>query len=65
MMFKKLFSKKSDQPSLEEILALNVATTALCSRIDAVTQRPGAPFDTRRAANFNRGFVKAALGRAA
>jgi hypothetical protein len=65
MMLKKLFSKKIDEPSLEETLALSVATTAMCSRIQAVTQRPGASLDTRRAANFNRGFVKTALGRAA
>jgi hypothetical protein len=60
-MLKKLFSKKPET-NFEEVLALSAATTALCSRIVQVT-RDQAPIDTRKAVNFNRGFVKSAVGR--
>jgi hypothetical protein len=63
-MLKKLFSKKKDQPSLEEVLAHSVATAQLCSRIDQVTQR-AMPLDVTKATNFNSGFIKASVSRAA
>jgi hypothetical protein len=61
-MLKKLFNKKPET-NFEEVLALSAATSAMCARIVEVT-KDAAPLDTRKAVNFNRGFVKTAFGAA-